>query len=227
MGGWAVHLKATYLQVKFYIWGVILLILLGRLADLIVSLSISSGGGTRLSDGNMLILILPFIAIVLPLSYYKRIVHLGASREHYFKGLQLVFIVWAAAIALLNCLWYGLEVNVLRNYMNTIDLIEAFHWDSFGLAGSFVYQTAFYLMVMALLCMLVSGSYHPGGWLLWALLLAAIPVGTAIASLRVHVVSFFQALLFNDSLALGVGFNLLLYSVFTAGGWLFTRGRRH
>ncbi|GMX65687.1 hypothetical protein Elgi_49580 [Paenibacillus elgii] len=227
MGAWAVHLKATYLQMRIYIWCVIILILLGRLADFIVSLFTDSSKNTRLSDGNMLILILLLIAIVLPLSYYKRIVHLGASREQYFKGLQFVFAVWAAAIALFNSLWFVLEVNVIRNYTNTVDLIEAFHWVDFGLAGSFLYQTAFYLMVMALLSMLISGYYHPIGWLLWALLLAAIPIGTAIPSLRVHVVFFFKALLFNASLPAGVGFNLMLYFVFVAGGWLFTRGRTH
>ncbi|NEN83535.1 hypothetical protein [Paenibacillus elgii] len=227
MGAWAVHLKATYLQMRIYIWCVIILILLGRLADFIVSLCTDSSHNTRLSDGNMLILILLLIAIVLPLRYYKRIVHLGASREQYFKALHFVFAVWAAAIALFNSLWFEFEVGVLRNYMNTVDLIEAFHWVDFGLAGSFLHQIAFYLMVMALLSMLISGYYHPVGWLLWALLLAAIPIGTAIPSLRVYVVLFFKALLFNSSLPAGVGYNLILYLVFVAGGWLFTRGRTH
>lgn len=227
MGALAVHLKATYLQMRMYIWFVIMLIILGRLAEFIVSLFIDGGESTGLSTSNVLILILLLIAIVLPLSYYKRIVHLGASRKQYFVGLQLVFAVWAAVIALFNSLWPVLEANVFRSYKNTVDLIEAFHWNEFGLAGSFLYQTAFYLMAMALLSMLISGYYHFVGWLLWALLLAAIPIGTAIPSLRVHVVLFFKALLFNGSLLAGVGFNLMLFLVFIAGGWLFTRGRTH
>jgi len=59
------------------------------------------------------------------------------------------------------------------------------------------------------------------------LLIAAIPIGTAIPSLRDHVGLFFKALLFSGSLLTGVVFNLLLYFVFVAGGWLFTRGRTH
>lgn len=227
MGAWAVHFKATYLQTRLYIWCVIIVILLGRLAEFIVSRFSDSSQNTSLSDGNMLILILLLIAIVLPLSYYKRIVHLGASREQYFMALQFVFAVWAAAVALFNCLWFELEVSVIRNYSNTVDLIEAFRWVDFGLTGSFLYQTAFYLMVMALLSMLISGYCHPVGWLLWVLLITAIPVGTALPSLRVHVGSFFEALLFNSSLLTGVGFNLMLYFVFAAGGWFFTRGRTH
>jgi heme/copper-type cytochrome/quinol oxidase subunit 4 len=227
LGALTVHLKTTYLQMRIYIWCVLFILLLGRLTEFIVSLFIDSSQSTGLSSGNVLILILPLIAIVLPLIYDKRIIHLGASREQYYKGLLFVFAVYAAAIALLNSLWFVLEVNVIRNYTNTVNLIEAFHWNEFGLAGSFLYQTAFYLMALALLSMLVSGYYHPIGWLLSALLIAAIPIGTAIPSLRVHVVFFFKALLFNGSLTAGVGFNLLLYVVFVAGGWLFTRGRRH
>ncbi|MOA34005.1 hypothetical protein D3C78_1553480 [compost metagenome] len=118
-----------------------------------------------------------------------------------------------------------LEMKVFHR--NTINLIEAFHWNEFGVAGSFLYQTIFYLMAMALLSMLISGYYHFVGWLLWVLFIVAIPTGTAIPSLRVHVVSFFDALLFNESLLTGVGFNLVLFFVFVAGGWFFTRGRSH
>lgn len=227
MGAWAVHFKATYLQMRMYIWGVVGLILLGRLADFIVSLFSYNRDRSILSDGNVLILILLFIAVILPLRYYKRIVHLGASREHYYRGLHFVFAVWAAAIACFNTLWYELETGVIRNYMNTVDLIEAFHWVDFGLVGSFLYQTAFYMMVMALLCLLVSGYFHPAGWLLWVLVLVAVPVGTAIPSLREQISSFFITLLANESLPAGVGFNLLLYAVFAAGGWLFTKRRAH
>lgn len=223
----SIHLKATYLHIRIYIRGVIGMILLGRLADLIVSLSIESSGGNRLSDGNILLLILLCTAISLPLYYFKRIIHLGASRVEYFKGLQISFAVWAAAIALFNSVWYEFGVKTLREHTELVDMIEAFHWTDFGLAGSFLYQTAFYLMAMAFFSMLVSGYHHPAGWLLWAVVITAIPVGTAIPSLRVHVGAFFRELLFNHSLPLGVVYNLALYLLFAAGGWLFTKSRAH
>ncbi|MEK4054848.1 hypothetical protein MHB84_14730 [Paenibacillus sp. FSL F4-0087] len=225
MGALTVHLKATYLQMRIYIWMVIILILLGRLAEFIVGLFIDSSQNTGIADGNLLLLILLIFAIVLPLSYYNRIVHLGASRKQYFFGLQFVYIVWAVAIALFNSLWSVLEVNVLHK--NTVNLIEAFHWNEFGVVGSFLYQTIFYLMTMALLSMLISGYHHIAGWLLWVLFIVAIPTGTAIPALRAHVVSFFEALLFNSSLLKGVGFNLVLFIVFVAGGWFFTKGRTY
>jgi hypothetical protein len=227
LGSWAVHIKATYLHIRIYLWGVIGMILLGRLADLIVSLSTKSMGGNRLSDGNMLLLILLCTAIVLPIRYFKRIIHLGASREQYFKGLHLSFALWATGIALFNTCWYIFEVKVLRQYTGIVDMIEAFHWNDFGFAGIFLYQTAFYIMAMAFLSMLVSGYHHPAGWLLSALVITAIPVGTAFSSLRVHVASFFKALLFNSSLPAGIAYNLALYLLFVAGAWLFTRRRTH
>lgn len=225
MGALTVHLKATYLQLRIYIWMIIIIIILGRLAELIVGFFTDSSQKTGLADGNLLLLILLIIAIVLPLSYYSRIVHLGASRKQYFWGLQFVYIVWAVALALFNSLWPIFEVNVLHK--STHNLIEAFHWNEFGIMGSFLYQTIFYLMAMALLSMLISGSYHLFGWFLWALLIVAIPTGTAIPALRTHVVSFFEALLFNDSLLKGVGFNLVLFLVFVAVGWFFTKKRTH
>ncbi|WP_232231550.1 hypothetical protein [Paenibacillus sp. HW567] len=222
-----VHLQATYRQLKMYIWSVLMIIVLGRIAELIITSLTDSSGLSRLSETNMLILLLPLMAIVLPLSYFRRIVHLGASRKQYFIGLHAVFAVWAAAVALINSIWITLQIHAFHNYAGTVDLVDAFHWTNFGFAGSFLYQTAFYLMGMALLSMLVSGYSNAAGWLLSALLLTAIPVGTAIPSLRVHVASFFATLLINDSLLLGVGFNLLLYLLFAAGGWLFTRRRVH
>lgn len=227
MGALAVHLKATYMQMRRYIWFILMFILLGKLAEEMVSYFADSGQGTTLSVSNMLILLLLLLAIVLPLSYYRRIVHIGASRKQYFWGLHFVLAVWSAAIALANSLWLEVEVHVLRNHESTVGLIDAFHWDDFGWAGSFLYQTVFYMMATALLSMLVSGYARFAGWLLWALLSAAIPVGTSIPSLRVHVVSFFDALLFNGSLLAGVGFNLVLFLVFATGGWLFTRGRAY
>jgi hypothetical protein len=224
---WAVHLKPAFVQMRMYVWGVILLILLGRVADLIVTLSIKSGYTMRLSDGNMLLLILLLTAVILPLTYFKRIIYLGASRQQYFNGLHFVFGVWAAGIALFNSLWYQLEVHIFRDFTGIVDMIEAFHWTDFGVVGSFLYQAAFYVMVMALLSMLASGYSHPMGWLLWALLITAIPVGTAIPSLRVHVAAFFKALLFNSSLLTGVLFNLALYVLFAAGGWWFTQRRTY
>ncbi|OMF92551.1 hypothetical protein [Paenibacillus sp. FSL R7-0337] len=227
MSALTVHLKATYRLLKLYIWLVPVIIVLGRTTELMITFLTNTMSASRLSESNMLILLLPLFAVTLPLSYYQRIVHLGASRMQYYKGIHTVFAVWAAGVAFMNSLWFAVQVHVFHNYDNATDLIAAFHWNDYGFAGSFLYQTAFYLMAMALLSMLVSGFFTPAGWLLTVLIAAAIPVGTAIPELRVHVASFFRTLLLNDSLLLGTGFNLLLYLVFVAGGWLFTRRRVH
>ncbi|GEM_PF-1695093 len=223
----AFHLKTTYMQLKMYIWFILSIIVLGTITELLIIWFSDIPDITNLSKANMLIILLPLIAIVLPLSYYKRISHLGVNRAQYFLGLHAVYATWAFAIALINSVWNFLQMNVFQNDDRTVELVKAFHWNDFGFAGSFLYQFVFYLMAMALLSMLVSGYANPVGWLLSALLIAAIPVGTAIPSFRVHVVSFFQHLLFNDLLLLGVWFNILLYFAFVAGGWLFTRVRTY
>ncbi|GBF75515.1 hypothetical protein PA598K_03931 [Paenibacillus sp. 598K] len=227
MGALTLHFKATYRQLKMYIWFVLVIIVFGRLTELIITSLTEENNVSRLSETNMLIILLPLIAIVLPLSYTKRMVHLGATRQQVFWGLHGVYAIWAVLVALINSLWVLIQMKVFHNYANVVDLVDAFHWNDFGFLGTLLYQTAFYLMAMALLSMLTSGYSSPVGWLLSALLLTAIPLGTAISSLRVYVSSFFQTLLFNDSLLLGVGYNLLLYLLFAAGGWLFTRVRAH
>ncbi|CAM3305168.1 MULTISPECIES: hypothetical protein [Saccharibacillus] len=179
----------------------------------------------NVSAGNLLLILLPMLAIILPLRTFRTMMNFGDSRKRYFAGLLLVYAVSALGLALCNSLWWPLEQNVIRDYSQTYNLIEVFGWDGFGAVGIFLYQAAFYFFVLTLFNLLFSGVKSPVSWVLWAVLIAAIPIGTSIASLRVHVADFFLALLFNDHLAAGVGLNLLLSVVFIAGAWLFTRHR--
>ncbi|MBB6673690.1 hypothetical protein [Cohnella nanjingensis] len=103
--------------------------------------------------------------------------------------------------------------------------MEIFHWDRFGFAGMFLYQFGVYMLLFSLLTLLFSGLRHAVGWLLWVVLIAAIPLGTALPVFRPHVAEGFGKLLFNDSLLQGFGITLILSLVFLAGGWLFTRRR--
>lgn len=86
MSALTVHLKATYRQLKLYIWLVPMIIVLGRTTELMITFLTNTMSASRLSESNMLILLLPLFAVTLPLSYYQRIVHLGASRIQYYRG---------------------------------------------------------------------------------------------------------------------------------------------
>lgn len=177
------------------------------------------------SSANMLFVLLPLLAIMLPLKTFRTMMNFGDSRKRYFAGLIAIYTGAALLLALCNSLWWPFEQHVLRNYGHTYNLIEVFGWNQFGPIGIFLYMTAFCFFVLTLFNLLFSNLKSPVSWVLWVVLIAAIPIGTSIPSLRVHVADFFIALLFNDSLIAGIGLNLLLSAVFVAGAWMFTRRR--
>ncbi|WP_172250125.1 hypothetical protein [Saccharibacillus deserti] len=179
----------------------------------------------NISSANLLLILLPVLAIILPLRTFRTMLNFGDSRGRYFIGLLLIYAAAALVLALCNSLWWPFEQGVIREHSQTINLIEVFGWDRMGIIGAFLYQAAFYFFVLSLFNLLFSRMKSPVTWILWAVLIAAIPIGTSIASLRVHVADFFLALLFNDSLLAGMGLNLALSAVFIAGAWLFTRHR--
>ncbi|MEJ8304415.1 hypothetical protein [Saccharibacillus sacchari] len=179
----------------------------------------------NVSSANMLLTLLPLLAIILPLQTFRPMMNFGDSRRRYFTGLLGVYAVSALLLALVNSLWWPFEQNFVRIYSQTYNLIEVFGWEQFGTVGAFIYQSVFYFFVLTLFNLLFSGLKSPISWIIWTVLIAAIPIGTSIASLRVHVADFFLALLFNDSLINAVGINLGLSLIFIAGAWLFTRRR--
>ncbi|WP_276358331.1 hypothetical protein [Cohnella caldifontis] len=218
--------KASYLQLRIYLWCVAGFVAAGLLANIIVSLSVGDNGeNAQVSYANMLGIFLIFVGSVLPVSFFKRIVNLGATRRDYFKGLLAVYAAWAAGFSLLNVLWFPIEAHVISDYRLTFNILEIFGWTQFGYAGMFLYQFGVYMLLLSLFTLLFSGLRHAVGWILWAALITAIPVGTSVPSLRPHVADGFLTLLFNDSLWQGFGLTILLSAVFLAGSWLFTRRR--
>lgn len=217
--------KASFLQLRIYLLCVLAFVGAGLLANVIVYLSMNGEDFSQVSIMNQLVICLIFVGTVLPAGYFKRILNVGATREEYYVGLLTIYAIWAAAAAMANLLWWELEVGIIRDYAGTFNIIEIFHWDQFGVLGILVYQFGTYMLLMSLLSLLFSGLRHVVGWILWVVLIAAIPIGTSVPSLQPKVADFFQTLLFNDSLWKGFGLELALSLVFLAGGWLFTRKR--
>ena len=218
-------MKASLLQLRIYLLCVTGFIAAGLLANVIVYLADASDDMTGVSIANQFLIFLLFVASVLPAAYFKRIINLGASRKQYYFGLLAIYLIWAAAFSVINVLWIKLETGLFRGHLEAFNILEIFHWDQFGVAGMLVYQFGTYLLLMSLLNLLFSGLRHWAGWLIWAVLVAAIPVGTSVPSLRPYVVDGLKALLFNDSLLRGFGLTMILSFVFLAGGWFFTRKR--
>lgn len=218
--------KASYLQMRVYMWWVIGIVAASFVSNFIVYLSTGyQEDNTQVSIGNMLVIFMIFLAIVLPTAFFRKMLNFGATRKTYYIGLTTIYTAWAAAFALFNVLWLELEKGLIREYMNTFNILEIFHWDQFGVVGMFLYQFGTYMLLASLLNLLFSDLRLPAGWVLWVLLAAAIPVGTSVPSLRIHVADVFETLLFNDSLLAGFGLTLGLSILFLSGGWLLTRHR--
>ncbi|MBD3917383.1 hypothetical protein H8B09_01345 [Paenibacillus sp. PR3] len=220
-----VLLKASFLQLRLYLWIILGILAVSVTTDLIISLGMGPGENASVSAANLLNVFLIFVGSVLPLSFFKRVIHLGATRKEYYVGVLLVYAVSAAFFAVLNIAWLQLETDVIRKYEQTFNILEIFHWDQFGIVGMFGYQFGAYLLLLALLNLLFTGLRHAAGWAMWATLIAMIPIFTSIASLRSKLVDGLHTLLFNHSLLQGFGLTFGVACLLLAGGWWFTTRR--
>jgi hypothetical protein len=214
-------MKASFLLLRLYILCVFGLAAINVIITTIVSLA-TGISDPLVSVANMLTASLIPIAIVLPIGYFKRIMNLGATRKEYYNGILMIYTIWSALFAVFNILWLKLENSFTRE---TYNILEVFHWDQFGLAGMFLYQFGTYMLIISLLNLLFSGLRHIIGWIIWIVLIVAIPIGIALPSLRPKVGDGFMTLLSNDSLWQGFGISFLLSCLFLAGGWWFTSRR--
>lgn len=212
-------MKASFLQLRIYLLFLIVIIAASLVSQIIEQ------EDTFVSIGNMLTPFLIIMAIVLPISFFKRIINLGATRKEYYINLLAIYAVWIAGYALFNILWFKLENTFLMDDLTTFNILEIFHWDQFGMAGMFIYQFGAYMLVISLLNLLFSGLGHFMNWAIWAILIAAIPIGVSIPTYRAQVADAFQVLLFNDSLLYGFGLTFILSCTFLIGGWFFIRKR--
>lgn len=213
------------LKVYFYI--ILAVCVLSIIINVVLGATVGTGSNTTVSAGNVLIVFLLFASAVLPASVFRKITYLGSTRGEYYRGLLIFYAVLAAGLAVLNVAWLQLEIHVLRDYYSMYDILEVFHWDSFGYGGSFLYQFGAYMMLASLLNFLFSGLRHYVGWISWGILIAAIPVSLSIDSMRERVADGLKALLMNDSVWQGFALNAVIGIVLIACGWGLTYKRAH
>ncbi|GGD55628.1 hypothetical protein [Paenibacillus nasutitermitis] len=218
--------KASYLQLRLYLFIMLGLIASSIVANVVIYLSMGDdSNNTSVSIANMFTIFLLLAPSILSSIFFKKMMNLGASRRQYYSGLIRVYVLLAAGFAGLNLVWLKLETDYLREYGENFNILEIFHWNQFGSWGMFLYQFGAYMMLMSLLTLLFSGLRHPAGWAIWIALIAAIPIGTSVPSLRPGVADGFRALLFNNSLQEGFSLTMSFSLLFLIGGWLFTRRR--
>lgn len=225
MGKSFVLLMASIRHMRIDILAVLAMVVINFAVSIIINVSVPDNNNNQVSVGNLLSILLIVMAISLPLTFFRRIMNLGATRKQYYTGLIVTYSFWAALFSLLNIVWLKLEVGFLREYIETFNIIEIFHWDQFNVAGMFLYQFGAYMLLISILNLLCSCWRHVLGWIFWVLLIAAIPIGTSIASFRTKLADGFLTLLFNDSLLQGFGLTFSISLLLLAAGWWFTSRR--
>lgn len=221
--------KAAYIQLRVYMFWIIVFLALNLLSKFIEYWSIGyQPDNYSLSTGNVISFILIFAAVILPLPFFRRIMNVGASREDYYVGIVAIYVVGCAVFAALNVILLKVVDQVLLvDYMNSFDLFHIFHWDQFNVLGMFLYQFAVFLLLVSFINLMLSAVRSYIGLLLWVILVAAIPISTSIASYRAKLADGLQVLLMNDTLFAGVGICLMLSFVCLIGGWFFTSRRTY
>src|SRR5690625_4468740 len=221
-----VIIRASWLQLKTPFIFLLVAVGISVMASTIVALSLGSDNHIYVSIANLLTVSLVIVGSVLPVFLFSRMINLGSNRKEYYLGLIITYLLFALGFAIFNTIWLQMEINWFRNIAYNFKIVEIFQWDQFGITGMVLYQFSVYFLVLSLLNLLFSGLQQVGGWMVWIILIAAIPIGTSIPSLRPKVAEGFTALLFNDSSWQGSGIDIICSIMFLVGGWLLTWKRQ-
>lgn len=162
----------------------------------VVTLCAVSSGGIVLSNGNytwLLAVLSPFFFVFYD---FKKLIHLGASKKDYFCGCLISYEILAAGISLVNTIIY-LLVDPAYSAHAVINMMDVCGWTENGIIAAGLQQTAFLMLVMLSLHVLLSMQAYWYGWLTDAVLAVIICVFTPIALLRNILTGFFQLVMFN------------------------------
>ncbi len=196
----------------------------------IINISLAAFGintHTEVSHANTAAAFLLIIPVILPIFTFKQALFLGASRSSYFWG-TIIFLILASCIAaLLNTVWYYVEIHILSAYKHYFNIIRIFEWNKSGTMGIFLYQFFAYLPAMAFVHLLFSGFWSRKGIALWLVSGAVISVSVSVGILRQCISLALQFLLYRSHLFISMGCELLLTAAFFFTCWhLFIKQRQ-
>ncbi len=153
----------------------------------------------QLSEGNMLLLVLIVGAVLIPAVNFRKIMHLNGKKVDFFWAALINYIIFSAAISLINLILYTSLDSFFNPVVPLWDIIEIFGWTNNGIFFAFYRQFAFYLLLGVVLHTLTSVQTFWWGWVIDLILAAIISVFTPIASLRQLLVDFFNLIIFNPN----------------------------
>jgi hypothetical protein len=160
------------------------------------------GSRSEVSIGNALWLLPVIAAVQIPAYNFRRIIHLGGKREHFFWGSMACYAVLAGVASFVSALIYYTYDRFLIGigYGVILNAADAFGWLGRGVFSLFFQQFAFLFLFAAFVHTLTAmfGKWY--GWITNITIVAIISVFTPIAPLRAVLVGFFHLILFADPL---------------------------
>ena len=175
----------------------------------LVVLCATSSGDVVLSNGNytwLAAVLTPFFFVFYD---FTKLMHLGATKRDYFFGCLISYVFLAFCISLVNTVIH-LLIDPLYPARTVINMMDVCKWTKNGIIAAGLQQTAFLLLVMIFLHVLLSMQTRWYGWLTDAVLAAVICIFTPIAPLRSVLAGFFQLIMLNDNAVLHICICLLL-----------------
>lgn len=169
----------------------------------------SSDSKIALSNGNytwILILMTPFFFVFYN---YTKLMHLGTNKKDYFLGSLVSYGLMALIVSFINTTIHTL-IDPLNCKQTVINMMDLCGWTSNGIVVAFLQQTAFLLLTMIFLHVLLSMQTYWYGWVVDGILVAIICIFIPIASLRHVLVEFFKIIMFNNNALYHISLCLLL-----------------
>ncbi|MDR3305702.1 MAG: hypothetical protein LBS85_06765 [Clostridiales Family XIII bacterium] len=222
------HLKNT--KPAFLAAGIAAIAMLAQ--TLVMIILIASGntamkGSWDISFGNYLYLLPVLCAILIASRNFRRFMHLGGSRDLFFRGALIAYVVLAAAVSLANCVIHAVwDPAILKTgfFEVGVNLLDVFGWSAHGVALAFLRQFAFLFFAAVFAHTLSALQGTLAGWITDGVLIAILCVFTPIAPLRAAEAAFFKLILFTPSALLQIAACLALgAAIYIASKAVFNR----
>lgn len=188
------------------------------ITGIVVLCATTSGDSTiALSNGNytwLIAIMTPFLFVFYD---YTKLMHLGTSKKDYFLGILASYALMALLVSSANTIIHIL-IDPLNSTQTVINMMDLCGWTANGMFISFIQQTAFLLLAMIFLHVMLSMQPYWYGWLTDGILVAIICIFTPIAPLRHILAGFFKIIMFNDNAPLHIGTCLLLSAALSLVG---------
>ena len=166
-----------------------------------------------IDTANYLYIFAVLTPILIPAYCLKRMLYLNGSKDTFFKGTLLIYIIAAVAFSVSNLLIYSLTDLIYCNRLSIKNLSVIFGWRDNGVMICLFQQFAFFILVECFFHTLTCAHFRRYGIAADILIAALLAVFIPIASLRKYLTAFFDLIIFNDSWAVQLISCLILSAV--------------